>query len=109
MGRPACKLQNVRGLGPIREGKAASSLVVNAGHIEVVVSRLDLNLGACVDASALAQGNELVDGFPAVAVEVVIPEDSGVARVGEEVCVAQGNAMLWKGPMLLRAPCMAPQ
>ncbi len=91
----------------MKRGEAASSLVVDAGHVEVLVSGLDLDLGPRVDASALAQGDELVDGLPAVAVEVVVPEDGGVAGVGEQVSIAQGNAVLWERPVLLRAPCMA--
>ena len=84
-----------------------SSLVVDAGHIEVLVSGLDLDLGPRVDAGALAQGDELVDDLPAVATEVVVPEDCGVPRVGEQVGVAQSDAVFWEGPVLLCAPCMA--
>ncbi len=37
----------------------------------------------------------------------MVPEDGGVAGVGEEIGVAQGNAALREGPVLLRAACIA--
>ena len=85
-----------------------SSLVVNAGDVEVMLCSQDLHTGLGVEAVAFPQGDELIDVVSAGGVvEVVVPEDCGVSGVGEQIGVAERDAVLGERPMLLRASCRA--
>lgn len=46
---------------------------------------------------------------PVAVVEVVVPEDGGVAGVGEQISIAQVHMRVREGPVLLRATCTHPR
>ena len=55
---------------------------------------------------SIPDSDQIVDGVLQAVVEVVLPEDAGHARMGDDVCVAHLFLAAWERPVLLRAPCM---